>query len=87
MGYSMPRQFSAGGGVGRVIPCSRPTPRQPDQPYEEFRRAGIGLCFQGEFSYTGNSFYVSTFIFPKNFMFCQQFGVSYSVIATGSEVK
>ena len=32
----------------RVVPCGRVTVRACDEPYEEFRRAGIGACFRGE---------------------------------------
>ena len=37
-----------GGGRPRVVPCGRVTVRACDEPYEEFRRAGIGACFRGE---------------------------------------
>ena len=31
-----------------IIPCHRVTVRSCDEPYEEFRRAGIGACFKGK---------------------------------------
>ena len=30
-----------------IVPCHRVTVRSCDEPYEEFRRAGIGACFRG----------------------------------------
>ena len=30
-----------------VVPCHRVRVRECDEPYEEFRRAGIGICFKG----------------------------------------
>lgn len=40
----------AGGGVisHSIVPCHRVTVRSCDEPYEEFRRAGIGACFKGK---------------------------------------
>ena len=32
-----------------VVPCHRVRVRECDEPYEEFRRAGIGVCFKGMF--------------------------------------
>ena len=45
-----------GGAVGgaRIVPCGRVTVRACDEPYEEFRRAGIGACFRGE-QYTADN--------------------------------
>ena len=46
-----PLSLDLGGGAGsgaRVVPSTRVTVRACDEPYEEFRRAGIGACFRGE---------------------------------------
>lgn len=44
-----PLSLDLGAGAGaRVVPCGRVTVRACDEPYEEFRRAGIGACFRGE---------------------------------------
>ena len=39
----------AGGVISHsIVPCHRVTVRSCDEPYEEFRRAGIGACFKGK---------------------------------------
>ena len=39
---------SSGSTWWLVIPSQRIRPRVPDEVPDEFRRAGIGLCFEGE---------------------------------------
>ena len=44
---SSPNIFLSSVAPVQVVPCQKVQVRAPDEPYQEFRKAGIGKCFKG----------------------------------------